>query len=240
MLNVLTHDVVPFLLIVNIIAIVHVAGHYIGARFCKERICSITFGILPIWAFNVMTTEIKIGIIPIGIFLKLNDNEEKNNYLSVVPKIMGPILSIVAAFVTIYMLVIVIGTPVYQPSKIEYTDLGAFVSMIVTSRILFHGVFIDQYIVHLFPGGHLAFMCLAAIWSAKLGIINLVPVPGLDGCSVVRSCFVAMLGVERGKAYSHNLVQYGIIPLALVLLFVYMYDDLRHLRVVEFIRGLIS
>ena len=86
-------------------------------------------------------------------------------------------------------------------------------------------------------GGMVAVLWFMAVLSINLGLINLFPVPVLDGGHLL---FYAAEAV-RGKPLGQRAQEYGFrIGLALVLtLMVFAtWNDLVHLRIVEFVKGL--
>lgn len=88
-------------------------------------------------------------------------------------------------------------------------------------------------------GGAVAVTWFLAVLSVNLGLINLFPVPVLDGGHLL---FYAAEAV-RGKPLSQKAQEYGFrIGLALVLtLMVFAtWNDLVHLRIISYVRGLIS
>jgi regulator of sigma E protease len=88
-------------------------------------------------------------------------------------------------------------------------------------------------------GGVLTLVTFMAILSVNLGLINLFPIPILDGGHLLFYVAEAL----RGRPLSMKAQEYGSrIGLALVLvLFVFAtWNDLVHLRVVQFIQGLIT
>jgi regulator of sigma E protease len=83
------------------------------------------------------------------------------------------------------------------------------------------------------------FVWFLAILSINLGLINLFPIPMLDGGHLM---FYAVEAV-RGRPLGERAQEYGFrIGLAFVLtLMVFAtWNDLNHLAVVDFLRGLIS
>jgi regulator of sigma E protease len=88
-------------------------------------------------------------------------------------------------------------------------------------------------------GGMVAVLWFMAVLSINLGLINLFPVPVLDGGHLL---FYAAEAV-RGKPLGQRAQEYGFrIGLALVLtLMVFAtWNDLVHLRIVEFVKGLVT
>ena len=88
-------------------------------------------------------------------------------------------------------------------------------------------------------GGIVAVMWFMAVLSINLGLINLFPVPVLDGGHLLFYAAEAL----RGKPLGQRAQEYGFrIGLALVLtLMVFAtWNDLVHLRIVEFVKGLVT
>jgi regulator of sigma E protease len=88
-------------------------------------------------------------------------------------------------------------------------------------------------------GGVVAIVWFMAVLSVNLGLINLFPVPVLDGGHLLFYAAEAL----RGKPLGQRAQEYGFrIGLALVLtLMVFAtWNDLVHLRIVEFVRGLVT
>jgi len=88
-------------------------------------------------------------------------------------------------------------------------------------------------------GGLVAVVWFMAVLSINLGLINLFPVPVLDGGHLLFYAAEAL----RGKPLGQRAQEYGFrIGLALVLtLMVFAtWNDLVHLRIVEFVKGLVT
>jgi regulator of sigma E protease len=88
-------------------------------------------------------------------------------------------------------------------------------------------------------GGVVAVLWFMAVLSINLGLINLFPVPVLDGGHLL---FYAAEAI-RGKPLGRRAQEYGFrIGLALVvtLMVFATWNDLVHLRIVEFVRGLVT
>ncbi|MFO0997177.1 MAG: RIP metalloprotease RseP [Alphaproteobacteria bacterium] len=88
-------------------------------------------------------------------------------------------------------------------------------------------------------GGVLTLISFMAILSVNLGLINVVPIPILDGGHLL---FYAAEAV-RGRPLGARAQEYGFrigLALVLVLFVVATWNDLVHLRVVQFIQGLIT
>ena len=88
-------------------------------------------------------------------------------------------------------------------------------------------------------GGVVPLMLFMAVLSVNLGLINLFPVPVLDGGHLL---FYAAEAI-RGKPLGQRAQEYGFrvgLALVLTLMVFATWNDLVHLRIIEFIRGLVT
>ena len=88
-------------------------------------------------------------------------------------------------------------------------------------------------------GGIIAMLSFAAVLSVNLGLINLFPIPILDGGHLL---FYAAEAV-RGKPLGQRAQEYGFrlgLALVLTLMVFATWNDLVQLRVVDFIKGLVT
>ena len=88
-------------------------------------------------------------------------------------------------------------------------------------------------------GGIVPLMLFMAVLSVNLGLINLFPVPVLDGGHLL---FYAAEAI-RGKPLGQRAQEYGFrvgLALVLTLMVFATWNDLVHLRIIEFIRGLVT
>jgi regulator of sigma E protease len=88
-------------------------------------------------------------------------------------------------------------------------------------------------------GGVVPLLYFMAMLSVNLGLINLFPIPVLDGGHLL---FYAADAI-RGRPLGHRAQEYGFrlgLALVLTLMVFATWNDLVHLRIVEFIKGLIT
>jgi regulator of sigma E protease len=88
-------------------------------------------------------------------------------------------------------------------------------------------------------GGVVALIAFMAVLSVNLGLINLFPIPILDGGHLL---FYAAEAI-RGKPLGHRAQEYGFrlgLALVLTLMIFATWNDLVRLRIVEFIKGLVT
>jgi regulator of sigma E protease len=88
-------------------------------------------------------------------------------------------------------------------------------------------------------GGIVAVLWFLAVLSINLGLINLFPIPVLDGGHLLFYIFEAI----RGRPLGQRVQEYGFrvgLALVLTLMVFATWNDLVHLRVVQFIKGLMT
>ena len=88
-------------------------------------------------------------------------------------------------------------------------------------------------------GGIVAIVWFMAVLSVNLGLINLFPIPVLDGGHLL---FYAAEAI-RGKPLGHRAQEYGFrlgLALVLTLMVFATWNDVVHLGVVEFLKRLVS
>jgi regulator of sigma E protease len=98
---------------------------------------------------------------------------------------------------------------------------------------------IAQMSSEVWQGGVVALLWFMAVLSVNLGLINLFPIPVLDGGHLL---FYAAEAI-RGRPLGHRAQEYGFrvgLALVLTLMVFATWNDLVHLRIVEFIKGLIT
>ena len=84
-----------------------------------------------------------------------------------------------------------------------------------------------------------AVILLMAMLSVNLGLINLFPIPMLDGGHLAFYLIEALLGRPLGAKAQEYGFRFGLILVLMLVVFV-TWNDLVHLEVIEFIKGLIN
>jgi regulator of sigma E protease len=135
-----------------------------------------------------------------------------------------------------------LGRAVEETWNLSVGTLKAIWQMIIGARAtdeLGGPLRIAQMSGEVAQGGIVAIVWFMAVLSVNLGLINLFPIPVLDGGHLLFYFAEAI----RGKPLGQRAQEYGFrIGLALVLtLMVFAtWNDLVHLRIVEYVRGLIT
>ncbi|MSO92147.1 MAG: RIP metalloprotease RseP [Rhodospirillales bacterium] len=88
-------------------------------------------------------------------------------------------------------------------------------------------------------GGVVNLLIFIAALSVNLGLINLLPVPMLDGGHLVFYLAELVRGRPVGAKVQEYSFRFGLI-LVLLLMVYATWNDLKHLRIIEFIRGLVT
>lgn len=71
------------------------------------------------------------------------------------------------------------------------------------------------------------FFFFIAMLSVNLGIINLFPVPVLDGGHIVFFCYEAVMGRPAGEKFREKANQFGMALLLALMIFVFYNDIIR-------------
>jgi len=87
--------------------------------------------------------------------------------------------------------------------------------------------------------GMIEYVHLMALLSVNLGLINLFPIPMLDGGHLVFFGIEALRGRPLGPRAQEYGFRFGLILVLMLVVFV-TWNDLVHLEVIEFIKGLIT
>ncbi len=117
--------------------------------------------------------------------------------------------------------------------------IGQMISGSRTVRDLGGPLRIAEMSGHMAQNGFYAFIWFLGVLSLHLCLINLLPVPMLDGGHLLFYGFEAL----RGRPLGPKTQEYGFrigLALVLTLMVVVTWNDLVHLRVVDFIRSLIT
>ena len=135
-----------------------------------------------------------------------------------------------------------LGRAVEETWNLSVGTLKAIWQMIIGARAtdeLGGPLRIAQMSGEVAQGGIVAIVWFMAVLSVNLGLINLFPIPVLDGGHLLFYFAEAI----RGRPLGQRAQEYGFrIGLALVLtLMVFAtWNDLVHLRIVEYVRGLMT
>jgi regulator of sigma E protease len=88
-------------------------------------------------------------------------------------------------------------------------------------------------------GGFASMLSFLAALSINLGLLNLFPIPMLDGGHLAYYLAEAILGRPLGPRAQEYGFRFGLILVFMLMIFA-TWNDLVHLKVIEFIRGLIT
>lgn len=187
-------------LIIGMILLIHEAGHFTAARLAKIPVERFSVGLGPrLWGFNKGGTDFCISLIPFGGYvLPRVENEEDFFRYSPLRRILlalgGPaanfisVIPVLALFNTVtkgFSLSGVFIHPLLQ--MIGYTErILAAIPLVFSQPQQLSGVVgIVSEGSRVVNTGLPGFLALVAFLSINLGILNLLPVPALDGGQIV-------------------------------------------------------
>lgn len=237
------------LLILSLLIFVHEFGHYAAARIAGVHVKEFAIGFgKKLFSFEKNNTIYSLRIIPLGGFCNLQgmievEGEEGSNFVekSVLWRILiisaGAIMNVLLAIILLFIM----GFVVYN---VPFTQ--AVVGGVQSTGLIIQSIFMA--LQDTIAGGGAAdvagpvrivtivgesvgqsgmVLFLAALISINLGIMNLLPVPGLDGSRIIFLLVEAIKGKPvspKKEAFVHGI---GLVFLFAVMVFVTYQDIVR-------------
>lgn len=181
--------------VLTALIVIHEGGHFLAAKSlgAKAPIFSIGFG-PKLWGFTRGGTEYRLSAIPLGGYVLVDDEAGGLSWWRrVIFFIAGPLANFIAALV-IY---VSIGAPLEFLDKLN--AMGHVLVALFTGQIAISDLSGPVGIVRIAgqtaSEGATAFMRFAAFLSINLGVLNLLPLPVLDGGQII----IALLEGAMGK-----------------------------------------
>jgi len=218
----------------SVIVIFHEAGHFITARTLNVNVTNFSIGFGPeLFGFTYNGIRYKVCMIPLGGYVEMPDMLEIPWYKSALISLAGPL----ANFVLFYGVFLTI-TYIVNFHTISFMEVFHFVNSgcvgilrdilnISPKDVEFSG-----------PIGMAAHVSASHGWQdyyaqfmsidLSVGILNLLPIPPLDGFRFLTSFLEPMIGKERTNTFTRYAV--GVGTLALIVFMVYITGkDIIHL-----------
>ncbi len=197
--------ILPFMLVVNVIVFAHSFGHYVVAKMLGLEIKVISFGLGPTAARFQRNKGIwKICWLPIGGYVQTNDSLTDRGLIlkNLSVTLYGPIFSIAFALCVFLIIFTTIGAPSVQAGLVVLVQLPVLDGFFAAQRALVWtwktwGVDESGALASMYNSPGSRIMCLAAIWSSKFGLINMLPLPKLDGWKAFHLSIAFIAGPER-------------------------------------------
>lgn len=241
--------ILSFVVVLSLVVLVHEFGHFLAARKAGVPVYefSIGFPFSPKIAtlFRHRETEFTLRLLPLGGFVGFSDDNsdpEAEKFLAAPPPVRALILFGGSLFNMIFSFLIFIpaymvreGIPLFTAVAASLQTVGSITgeTFMVISRLLTGGAGIESLSGPLgiavlagqaAGGGPMDLVFFTGLLSLSIGIMNLLPFPGLDGGQLLM-LFVEVIRKRPLGARAHQIINLAGIMLFVVLsLFVTWHD----------------
>ena len=236
-------DLAVLLMLANVIIAIHLTGHFVASRCGGIGIEMVSVGIGPkMFGFSRNGTLWKICLVPIGGYIRLLAASQDDGALGkkVIAILGGPFFNIVFSYGTFSILLALNGVPMFENNEIVTIHLSAIDALIVAAHQI--GATWTSWVNDVvgfnlvpiplgesFLGTSPArILWLLATWSSYFGILNLLPIRGLDGVKVLRLVLASYTSPDRAATIMKWGIRFVIALVVLLMLFV-TWNDIVHL-----------
>ncbi|NKB56728.1 MAG: hypothetical protein GKS00_10365 [Alphaproteobacteria bacterium] len=222
----------PLLITMYAVVLVHGCGHLIAARLLGIGVETISIGLGPkLAAFPRDNPFWRICWLPVGGYVRLQTAyEDEGSYgKKIAVSCSGPLLSVLFAFAIFFVLFAIKGVPAIEGREFKLLQLSIVDSVPAAMRSLVWTwrVWTIGDLITFFPAYNSAvtwWFFLVAICSSKFGILNLLPLPTLDGWSILRLILASFAGAETAAKTMKWLLWFVIGLLTMVVAYVIWLD----------------
>jgi membrane-associated protease RseP (regulator of RpoE activity) len=228
----------PFIVIVNIVVFIHSAGHFIGARILGIAVKKVSLGLGPgLFCFSRNNTTWKVCWIPIGGYVQANTDLDdiEGRWKQFGVSLSGSVAGIIFYIVVLTTILTTAGIPALRSGEmvlIPTTLTGAFFSLwgfIVDFLTGARNGGFDALLLY-YPTAALRLILLAAVWSMKFSLFNLIPLPKLDGWQMLGLLLNAFVTSEKAR----KIRTFAAIFFVVLFVFFVSLNDIIQLGLVEF------
>lgn len=215
------------LFILTLVIVVHEFGHFIVAKYFKVKVLEFSIGMgTKIYSKGIFS----IRLLPLGGYVKLDEKtlEDISKIKQICIMIAGIIMNLILAYLCILLLNgikpvrafigLITTIKAYLIAIIHITSLkdlsgpiGIHLAVVNTTKML-----------GIFKGSSL----LIVMISINLAIVNLLPIPGLDG-SRIYITLIKMIGVKISKKIEEKIYIVGFLILITLTILVMFQDVLK-------------
>jgi regulator of sigma E protease len=211
--------IAAFIVIFSVVVVVHEAGHYLAAKWCRVPISEFSLGfpgtLVVMTLGRYRETAFTIRLLPFGGFVRFGNagypEDDGAVFDGLLPShkavilVAGSLFNLFTGFLLLVAaLMAVRGLGLIDSSKAALELMGQVVSETFSALVYlnFHGVIgpVGAAVVasEVMKQGLWPMVGFAGLMSFSVGIMNLLPVPGFDGWHVV------LAGIEavRGKPFN--------------------------------------
>jgi membrane-associated protease RseP (regulator of RpoE activity) len=242
-------------IILNFVVFVHELGHWTMARLCRIPIAVFSIGMgSSIWTIGTFFgTEFRISAIPIGGYVRYGQIgvvvEDERAYMLAFPVWKRALVTIGGPLFNVLLTgVIVVGFNMYYGASlvhaVEFTSaklvefMGLFVLTLAALAHIIHLPGVDAsgmsgVVGIVRAGASFASQGISGdlLWVANLsfslGMMNLLPIPVLDGGGLVLLALEAVRGKPLSKRTENWVVGIGLFPIAGLLLWGFTNDMIK-------------
>lgn len=198
-----------FVLITYFLIVIHELGHYVVAKAYKLPVDEVSFGYGPSFLeFHVQETHFKFKWFPFGGYNKREVSFMDDCLPRTLVSLSGPLVNILLG---LFLVGITVPHEVYQLLSFGHgVIMGNYFSAITDSL---HGQFAtdNMNLIIYSPNGILPLiLAYIGLFSYYIGILNLLPVPPLDGGRFIFHLYEAFIKPEKREAHYENFNKLGI------------------------------
>lgn len=254
----IVYTLIGFIIVITVLTVVHEFGHFWVARYFGVKVLrfSIWFG-KPLFSwYDKRGTEYALAWLPIGGYVSLfGENEaqvslvdreqaftNKAAWQKILILLAGPVANLLLAWLIYtllstallqhwYELPYALWYGLLQVVKLTSLTLGALYDLFTgagNTSNLAGPVLIARFAGMTFMAGAPQFLHFMGILSISLAVINLLPLPVLDGGNIVVCCVEWVLGRRLSGKFMQTYVAIGISVVACLMLFA-LYNDLTRI-----------
>ncbi len=208
------------LFILGALILMHEAGHFFAARAAGIPVKLFSIGFGPaLWKKSIGATEYRLSLIPLGGYVLPALRDEKDYFDIPVHKrvllsLGGPAANIAAVLILFAALNVIQSgpslagifiSPVTQTASLIYKIIASLAGLFTKDGTLYGIVGVVHQGGTFIDGGWTSAVRLALVLSANLAVVNLLPLPVLDGGKILL-CLLEKISVRLRAVYMPMMV----------------------------------
>ena len=230
------------LVVLGIIIVFHELGHFLVAKLFRIKVETFSVGFGPrLFGFHYGETDYRLSAFPLGGYVKMSEGVVSNpKWQRFLVAAAGPAMNIVLA--------VALLTGLFM-SGMNFTDafsraldrtiedgalivraLGELVTGQASIRSLDGPLSIMKVTRDSYQAGFGPLIMLMSIISLNLGLMNLLPIPLLDGGLMFMLAIECLMGRELSLRVKERVVQAGLVFLLTLMVFV-LYNDVMKIKI---------
>lgn len=234
-------NTVPFIAAILVVVFFHELGHLVVGRMCgiKADVFSIGFGKELFSLVDKSGTKWRVAAVPLGGYVKfdLDSYDGASLWRRSATVAAGPLANFVLAIVLIALYFMLTGATA-NPFMALFGGVHQTASLLQLSVVtMFSGgqdvelvgpIGLAQIVGSVAKSGVLSFVALTAFLSVQIGLINLFPVPLMDGGRLASYAIEAIKGSPVGDGIKSVTALVGLFIIVSLML-ITTYSDIQNL-----------